>query len=121
MRPKAINIFELLFGAGLVVGMANFWLLGTGASFINVAPFLISLALGLWASRGRSNVARWILAVMSILGVLGEIWLAARGYGEAAGGVLGLVATVLQLGAVAMLFTPGARGWFARRDAAETV
>ena len=126
MRPSAIANFERLFflscalsivvlflrgGAGM--GVDPTWVMAAGA-----VALAITVALALWASRGRSNVARWLLAAVTAYGLLAggiDIGRAlAEGLGLGLGDMLGAAAVLVQAAAVAMLFMKPARDWFAR-------
>ncbi len=113
-------MFEWLFVAGTALSLLDIFVLGRGAGgvdFLAAGAAVVLLVLALFASRRRSNVARWILAVLTGLSLVGAGYLLSRtGLGGAGFDALGLVASVLQVAAVAMLFRPEAAGWFARRD-----
>lgn len=83
---------------------------------IQVFSFALMLALWFFISRRAGNAARWILTVMTVLGMLVTIpmvpVLAERGIGNMA---FALVITALQVAAVAFLFRADARAWFARK------
>lgn len=88
--------------------------LQTGA-ILMIILFGGAFLLTLLASRRASRVARWILVIGTALALLP--WLAhvpnmaERGYVL----YLSLLQLVLQVGALACLFTAPARAWFARR------
>lgn len=116
MRPSAIVNFERLFVASLVLGAANLLLLGEpGAELplIEIATLALPLVLALFASRGRSNAARWILSVLTVLGFPALIYVYLTGNGLDLGWVVSFLVAALQLGAVGLLFTKPASAWFA--------
>lgn len=128
MRPKAIVNFERLFLASIVLSTVQL-AMQAGARIGQVGPvtelvieaagILVSVLLVLLASRRRSNVARWLLVVLTALGLLATGITLGRdlggGKGVDAAWLVSLLAIALQTAAVAMLFAPEAREWFARR------
>lgn len=134
MRPNAIVTFERLFLISILLSTVGLALLAgdrIGAIgpplteiVVGAAVILLSVALVLLASRRRSNIARWVLVVLTGLGLgtagyeVGRI-LGSDGEGFGATTVVDLLAIALQTAAVAMLFVPEAREWFRRRGEAE--
>ena len=134
MRPASMLLFDRFFLSSLAVGLVNSVhsyydildrlkadpasaQMGFGAGFIiTVAIFLFGITLLLWflISRRASKVAKWILVVMTVLGLLAMIPTLPI-FMQRSGPELFLVAlvTVLQLIAVALLFRNDARVWFA--------
>jgi hypothetical protein len=140
MKPPSIDRFSQIFLASLALsvvysaltidrsrkvlalnpGTAN---LGDGFLFATIAfGFAISLLLWFLVVRRRSGIARWVLVVLTVAGL---IWApgtmrAAMAIGT---GYFALAASslFLQLVAVGFLFTREARDWFAGRAAADTV
>ena len=126
MRPKAIVTFERLFLLSIALSAVMLAIepnyavgpLSAGAmQIVKVVGILLSAGLLLWASRGRSRVAQWVLAALTLLGVLGTLseLTALEPLGRSFW--LGLLGTVLQAAAVVASFTEPARAWFAGRDA----
>ena len=125
MRPQAIVNFERLFLASILLSVVPLALIASeeGAlaeMIVGIGLMLLSVALVLLASRRRSNVARWVLAILTAIGLAATGYEIGRvlGANEALSGValIDLIAVALQTAAVAMLFMPGAREWFARRE-----
>ena len=126
MRPQAIVTFERLSLLSILLSVVQLAMVssedGGGATWLAVGaiPILVSIALVLLASRKASNVARWILTVLTLAGLawtgfeVGRDF--ARGVRPDVGTWIGIAALLLQAGAVGLLFNPVARGWFAGRD-----
>lgn len=128
MRPASITMFERLFLGALAVGFVNFILnydtvvaqveAQPGLSAIGGTPFIIgtliignaiNLLLWFFIARRASNVARWILVVLTGFGLLSlfslpevETWQA----------VMSVVILALQVAALYFLFRPDAKAWF---------
>lgn len=78
-----------------------------------VIGFGISLLLWFLVSRMRSTIAKWVLTVFFVIGVLSVLFTFANGtFPPGLAGVLSIVSTVLQGVAVYMLFRPDAVAWF---------
>jgi len=119
MRPKAIATFEWLFIASVILSLINIFVIAPGEGrLIEAAVAVLTIGLALVVSRMRSNVVRWILTVLTLLGVAGQGYLLATAGLAGAGGVVGLAVSALQIAAIAQLFRPEANGWFGRRDLA---
>lgn len=138
MRPRSIILFEQVYGASILCGLAA-TLLAWRATLAMLAAnpitarfgqgFLIVttliglgfalLLLYLIARRG-SRIARWLLVVLAVLGTA-QFLLAALLHRLSPGliGMLGLLGTLLRVSAVGLLFGREARGWFAIRKGAE--
>lgn len=123
MRPKAIDLFEKLFVGSLAMGVANVMLLSparrAGLPVLELATLGISLVLVLLVSRGRNNVFRWILTILTLGGIPFFIYYTIREGGIDASWAVSVLISALQLGALFQLFRPEANAWFARRG--ETV
>ena len=128
MQPRSIVTFERLYLAGLVVSLANFALaFGTisqatiSGSTVNpaylvvgfVIGFAIQLALWFMVARKASNIARWALVVIFILGLSGLSALVSPPYGLA--NVLGLGVVALHFAALTFLFRKDASDWLSRK------
>ena len=132
MHPRSLRLFELFYLGSLLVGIANFALNRShfegqlaadpataqmGGNFLFVT-FVLSMGLsiafwGLIVFR-RSKIAKWVLTVLSVLGVvLLPASLAATPAGVA---VFSIASALMQLAAITMLFKPDARAWFDRSD-----
>lgn len=89
-------------------------LTGLGSGFlVGTTVFSLAVMLLLWyfVSRRASNIARWILVVFTLLGLLflpGSLGL----FGTLAT-ILTLAITALQLAAIYYLFQPDAKAFFA--------
>lgn len=71
----------------------------------------VILALVLFISRRRSNVAKWILLVVWVLGLPAFIGVLRSGLFSSQWVML--LQTIVQIAAIALLFTPSARAWLA--------
>lgn len=128
MRPASITMFDRLYLGALALGIVNFILnydvavaqveAAPGLSAIGATPFLIgSLIIGnainllLWffIARRASTVAKWILVILTGVGLLGLFSLTQMGASQA---VLTLLIVGLQVAAVYFLFRPDAKAWF---------
>lgn len=131
MRPASITMFDRLYLGSLVLGLINFALsydntmaqlkadpvvadVGMASPGILWGGLALGMAISLllWflISRKASNVARWILVVFTVIGVislplsLGQLPLLQL--------VTTLVVTGVQAAAVYFLFRPDAKPWF---------
>ncbi len=128
MRPASITMFDRLFLGALAVGFVNFILnyesvleqveAEPGLAVIGGMPFLIgTLIIGnainllLWflIARRASNVAKWILVVLTGFSLLSLFSLPEVGALQA---VITLVILALQLAAIYFLFRADAKAWF---------
>lgn len=131
--PRAILAFESLLVAAVLLGLVSIALSYGGLvyalpdrtpslvhalSFLSV-PLLHMIALPLFAgfaaSRERSVLARWLLALATVF--LAARWLPYLGLlpTVALPGLFALAEIVLLLAATGVLFTADARAWFAGR------
>ena len=132
MRPQSIIVFERLFLASLVLSTINF-VVGYDAAMaaVTAVPLLAELDIGgevlvgsmivgtaiyllLWflIARKASNVARWLLVALTILGVLSYLAsLSAPAAFSNAMSALSLAYYVLAVAAVAFLFRDDAGAW----------
>lgn len=134
-KPHSIIIFDRLFLGGLVLGVLNFmfaWsdmsakltsssefaVTGFGTGFL-IASFAIGMILNLiiwyFISAKASKIAKWILVVFFVFGLLSMLSnvnnpLGPKGFSLA----VTLVITVIQGAAIYMLFRPDSVGWFNR-------
>lgn len=123
MRPASIINFERLFLLSLALGGVSLLLFredGAELPLIELGGLAVMLALALFVSRGRSNVGRWILSVLTVLGFPALLYSFVTGDGLDLSWGLSFVVAAMQLGAVAMLFGKAAAEWFASRSAAAT-
>ncbi len=129
MRPTSIVLFERLFLLSLAIALVNGFLQydalvaqvgndpslaqlgwGSGAILVVMAiSLLIPLLLWYFIARRASNIAKWILVVMMLLGLL-FVNLDAGQLGSLAG-IASLAVTILQLVAIVLLFRADARAW----------
>ncbi len=131
MRPASITMFDRLFLGSLAVGLANAVLnydstiaqleadpavaeLGmAGPGFVIVTlAFSFGLSLLLWflIARKAVNVAKWVLVVLTVIGLFGiPLALVDVPLLQA---IITVVVTVMQLAALWFLFRPDAKAWF---------
>jgi hypothetical protein len=134
MRPTSIVQFERFYLGALVVGLVNNALnwsrtqamlaadpnvaaagAGFGSGFMMVtivASLAISLLLWYFVAKRGSNIAKWIVTVLTGLGLISVLFsigtMLSMGILATA---LGLVALGMQVYAVYMLFRPDAVAW----------
>lgn len=132
MRPQSIVNFERLYLGALALGIVNTILSWNdtmaqvkqqpnaeilGPDFVYIVTglsILIPLILWYFIARKASVVAKWILVVLFLLGLAGTFMMISGGtYPKGLSGILGGVTTLLQAGAIWMLFKPDAKAWFA--------
>jgi hypothetical protein len=130
-RPKSIRLFELFYlGSVLVeaVNTAMTWaatdanpqtiqvkqMLGPWfPALLTVFTFTLWLLLWYFAARTRSNVARWAIAILYVLGLVGFVFsLTAGGPQSVIPLGLSVVSLVLTTLAVICLFRRDASAWF---------
>ena len=119
MRPKAIVTFEWLFAASVILSLLNIFVFARGegsGGVVEAAGAGLTLVVALIASRMRNNIARWVLTVWTLLGVFAIGYVLATEGLAGAGGIGGLAITAVQIAAIAQLFRPEAKAWFARRE-----
>jgi hypothetical protein len=131
MRPQSITMFDRLFLGSLGLGLVNAALnydstigqleadpavaeLGmAGPGFvIAILAFSFGLSLLLWflISRMAVNVAKWVLVVLTVIGLFGiPLALVDVPLPQA---IITVVVTVTQLAALWFLFRPDAKAWF---------
>ncbi|HEX8484281.1 hypothetical protein [Sphingomonas sp.] len=133
-RPISIVRFDYCYLGALVVGAVNAalnwqrytampavrdaqvmfgaWYLPT----VTAIGYLIPLLLWYFVARRGSVVAKWIVVVLFGLGMVGLLIALAMGtMASGLGGVLSVVAIVLNAVAVWLLFRPDARAWFGEK------
>ena len=121
MRPQSMRIFDWLFVGSVGIGLVNLIVaLNDGALASNHRATMIAgtifgaiIALTLWylISRLRISFFRWILLALTLVGIVSLRDLLFGGVGVA--DIIGLVATAMQIAAVALLFRADAREWLA--------
>ena len=131
MRPASIIRFDQIFLGSLALGvvktalsydttmaqieadpaMAEFGMTGSGFVIGSmVIGFGISLLLWFFISRRASTVAKWILVVLTLIGLLSvPLALIDLPFVQAA---ITVVTAVMQLAALWCLFRPDANAWF---------
>ncbi len=131
IRPKSIALFERCYLGGWAIGLINTammwsswqsdpriiqaaeqigtWYLPTTTAI----GLLIPLVLWYFIARRGSVVAKWIMVVLTALGVVGIAASLAMGtFPTGLAGIFGLVGVALNVTAAAMLFRPDAKAWF---------
>lgn len=140
-RPVSIIRFEQLYLGHIAIGFAAsaIALFGTANPALTQATEAVgawalpaTLAVGLlvqatlwfFIARKGSSVAKWILAALTGLNLIGALFLLyglATGFGAESrsmlGSLLSLGASALLVAAVSMLFRPDTRGWFGEAGA----
>lgn len=123
MRPRSVAVFEALYLLTILISFVQAalgWRQATAIASpalvvtVQVITIVILLTLVLLISRRRQNWARWVLVVLFVIGLpaLARIVMS----GQLPGSLwITIVQTVLQLVALAMLFTPPAQEWFRKR------
>lgn len=135
MRPQSILNFEKLYLGSLVIGVINYALsydqvmadlqsdpavaeLGLASSgfVLAMAAFGWGISLLFWyfIARRASNIAKWILVVITAIGLLAIPGTLSELAGLAL--VLTLLTTVVQLVAIAMLFRADAKRWLENKS-----
>ncbi|MXO86911.1 hypothetical protein GRI38_12820 [Altererythrobacter aurantiacus] len=128
-RPDSIRMFEKLFLASIALGIVNMIIsfgdtqatladdpataqLGSGfAIFIGLFVLGVNLLFWFFIARKASNIAKWILVVFTVLGLVMLPGTLATLSGFAL--ILSLLVTALQLAAIVFLFKQDAKEWFA--------
>lgn len=124
MRPSTVESFETLQLATLLIGLVSAALfpppaLAASPGLVLAVGAGIMLVLGgltLLVSRRRSKGAQRILVVLCALGLPGVVKLAAKGALVGQDWIV-ICSTVLQLAALACLFTPSAKAWMTEGSA----
>ena len=115
--PPDIRRFETLQITSISLGLVNQSAAFNAGLIDAVIGVIIMLALTLQVSRRRKNWARWLLLIMFVLGAAFMVWNAAAvfalGYP-----LLTVAVTVLQVGALVLLFTKGSSNWLSHRPSA---
>lgn len=130
MRPASIQWFERIYLATLVIGLGNLLIhfgtlstvMGNVGSTMTVAmlSFAAGIAISLlfWylVARRASNIAKWFLVALVVIGLIGLpsgfTMTETLGVPYVA---IGALSTVLQVIATALLFTAESRRWFAAK------
>ena len=139
MRPRSIVNFDFAYLGSLLVGLINTavtWqdttaqvsvqramaTLGTWYPYAVFAfSFGISLLLWYFTSPRASVVAKWILVVLTSIGVALTAMSIAAAFPATLSGALIVLSAVLQIIAMVYLFRPDARAYFGEGQTAEPV
>ena len=123
-RPLEIAWFERLNLATMVLGILNSWLswdqlmmLGRSPTFVIMIQSItlgIILGLTLLVSRKRSNIAKWVIIVLFVLGLPITIYTELRDDLPSIG-IIGYAQTTIQFVALVLLFKPASRRWFHKK------
>jgi prepilin signal peptidase PulO-like enzyme (type II secretory pathway) len=129
MRPASIIYFERLSVLSILVGIAFTMLTwdaevkvaqasNLGSAFVplvqGISLFIILLLIFL-ISRKASNIAKWILVALFVLGVAFIAPSLLQTLDQGLIGLLQLSQLIVQAAAIYFLFTPEARAWFGAR------
>jgi hypothetical protein len=114
-RPLDIKCFEALALTSVFVGLVHGLAIGVEGILAPIFSALISATLTLLVSRGRKNWARWTLLALVVIGVVGILAGSFFGVTQEAismvNPVLTAVTWLLQIVALALLFTPQSSNW----------
>ena len=119
-KPVEIVWFERIMFATLALGVIQSWLTWPAAVKLASPAFVVSTqivvvvimaALILLISRRRSNVARWILIILTLIGLPAVAKEAINGQ-MLGSPILVAIQTVSELAGLVLLFTPRGRIWF---------
>ena len=124
--PWSIRLFERLQGSALVIGCANAGLTYHSLLHSRINPILFAAALCAVSAlvlllaarigRGGSAQCKWILIVLTAIGVGPWFALLQRTGAAHLHGMLALGQGALQLGACVLLMGAESRAWFAGRE-----
>ncbi len=124
--PASIRLFERLQIGALVVGWANASLTYRDVLHDRINPFLFAAALSALSalvfllvahiSRRRSTTCKWILIMLSAVGVGPWFTLLRHGGAVNLHGALALLQGTLQFGSCLLLIAADSRAWFASRE-----
>ncbi len=131
MRPASIVNFERLYLGGVALGVLNSFLTwdqqieqlkadpntaaaGSGILLVTtIISVLIPLLLWFFIARKASVVAKWILVVLFVIGLIVlAVGLSQGTLPSGIGMVLAVVSFLMQAAAVYMLFRSDAKAWF---------
>lgn len=126
--PRTVRRFEALFLGSIVAGVLvailmydeviKAWGGPYRAIVVTVVLFGGAWLLMLLTSRFRSNLARWLLVIGSIVAIVPYLAHVALLLNEEWAGYLSFVQAGLQFAAIGYLFTQPSRAWFAGRPVA---
>lgn len=131
VRPRSIELFERCYLGGWAVAVVNTLLnwskwqddprIAQAAEQIGswylptttIIGLMIPLILWYFIARRASAVAKWIMVVLTALGLVGiAISLAMGTFPTGLSGIFGLVGVALNVAAATMLFRADAKPWF---------
>jgi hypothetical protein len=124
MRPQAVERFEMLYIVSLALGLVTSALTWKAATVMASPAFVLIVQGGtlaliaglvLLVSRRSSNIARWVLLILFVVGVFFYIPTAGQLISDSV--VVGLISAVqIALQAIAMvsIFSQSAKPWFAK-------
>ena len=125
--PNGVWWFERLMTASVAIGLLslNFVKMPSSDKSFGLGVAVITLLFVFWASRGRSNFAKWLNGISVALGTIMVIPViqTASMYGNplvgnpvtgSQGGLL-LVQTLMQITAIALLFGNDSKKWFEKQ------
>ena len=117
-KPNHIKYFEramlISLAPGVVILALSSQGMGITAVLFQTIVLVILLINILLISRKRSNIAKWVLIVMFVLGVPMYVPLLSILLSAGFVGVLSLLQLTVQLVGVYFLFTHQSRQWFSR-------
>jgi len=119
MRPRAVTNFERLFLASFALGLIQHiasWRAERAMTSLGTLVFalvfgnLVVLAMVLFTSRGRSQLAKWliVIATIAVLPFYVKNLLSGASLGFP---VISWLQAAMQLTALGLLFTSSARSW----------
>ena len=110
--PWSIRWFETVQILSVMIGLTNGFAVIHDDYLSSIASAVIVLGLTFLVSRGRKNWPRWVFLGMLVLGVAWMIWSAPTlfEYGYLASAI-GFVASLMNVAAVVLLFTPESSKW----------
>lgn len=121
IMPNGVKWFERLMSGSIGLGLL-FVKMPTAVAGFGIGVAVVNILFVFWASRGRSNFAKWLNGIAVALGTIMVIPMlqSASMYGNpfvgnlvygSQGGVL-LVQTLMQITAIALLFGQDSKKWF---------
>lgn len=121
-RPRSVELFEVMYlvslGIGLILSSLSWGYLtqiaGAGfVLFVQAGTLLFVLVLVLLVSRKGSNIARWVLVVMFVLGAIAYIPSAAWMFAiNPITAVLAAIQIAFQVIGMWYIFSSDAKPWF---------
>lgn len=130
VRPKSIVQFELVYWAIILLGLINTALswsdmmasvevqrmiaqVGMASVYVTASIGLgIQLLLWYFIARRGSVIAKWILVVLTVIGLVTSALGLANGDTMTLTAIIGVMLMVLQVVALVLVFRPDTRPWF---------